>query len=70
MEQVKVVAIGMPERRQLKTVFTVDEHVSKTIRNVVFVAIGDNLQPITLFLTIFDPRLSTTFTFSLVGYPV
>ena len=69
-----------PDRRQSKTISTIDERGSKIDRNSVFdchlsrlMAIentGDKCQSKTLFLLIFDLRSSVVLAFSIAAYPV
>ena len=66
--------ITKPDRRQAKTLLTIDEQGSKIARNSVSISIcrqsGDKWQSITLFLMIFDLRSSIVLMFSIVAYPV
>ena len=62
-----------PDRRQSKTLLTIyKDQIS--LETVFLIAIcrqsGDKWQSKTLFLTIFDLRLSIVLTFSIAAYPV
>ena len=56
------------------TYVTIDKRRSKKLETVFLIAIcrqsGDKWQSKTLFLTIFDLRLSMVLTFSIAAYPV
>ena len=54
-----------PDRRQLKTVLTIDEIGSKWLETVL-----NYKQSKPLFLTIFDLRSQIVLTFSIAAYPV
>ena len=57
--------ISTPDRRQSKTLLTIDERRLKSIETVISIAIcrqpGDKWQSKTLLLTIFDLRLAIDF---------
>ena len=60
-----------PDRRQPKTLFTIDERGSKTARNGVFVyRLSPTNDKRKLFLTIFDLRSSIVLTSSIAAYPL
>ena len=55
-----------PDRQQSKTLFTIDEHGSKIIRNSVF---DCHFSPAKKFLTIFYLCSSKVFMFLIAAYP-
>ena len=61
-------------RRQSKTILTIDERGSKSLETLFSIAIcrhlGDKWQSKTLFLAILYLRSSIVLTFSIVAYPV
>ena len=67
-------AKNTPERRQSKTLLTIDERGSKTLETVFSIAIcrqsGDKLQSKTMFVKIFGSRSSIVLTFSIAVYRV
>ena len=66
--------VPTPDRRQSKTLLTIDERGSKIARNKIldchFRQSGEELQSGTLFLTILNLRSSLVFTFLIATYPV
>ena len=68
------ILISTLERRQSKPLSTFDERGSKSLETVFSIVIcrqsGDKLQSKTLFITIFDLRLSIILSFSITAYPV